>query len=94
MKPFIIFFHFYKTYVAWSFIITILLGLFDSHYVPAIVTKLFLTMFGWYVTKETSSNRKLTFYKNLGIPSYTLFFSMFIVDSVLTVLIIFLFKRF
>ncbi|APY09122.1 hypothetical protein BWZ20_12775 [Winogradskyella sp. J14-2] len=92
MKFFFIFFHFYKTYVAWSFVVTILLGFVDSHYVPAIVTKLFLTIFAGYVTKETSSNRKLTFYKNLGISTYTLFFSMFIVDSVLTVLIIFLFK--
>lgn len=92
MKHLLIFFHFYKTYIAWSFIITILLGFVDSHYIPAVLTKLFLTVFAWYITNETSNKHRLTFYKNLGISTYTLFFSMFVVDSVLTILIIFLFK--
>lgn len=92
MKHLLIFFHFYKTYIAWSFIITILLGFVDSHYIPAVLTKLFLTVFAWYITNETSNKHRLTFYKNLGISTYALFFSMFVVDSVLTILIIFLFK--
>jgi hypothetical protein len=92
MKHLLIFFHFYKTYIAWSFIITILLGFVDSHYISAVLTKLFLTIFAWYITNETSNKHKLTFYKNLGISIRTLFISMFVVDSVLTILIIFLFK--
>ncbi len=92
MKHLLIFFHFYKTYIAWSFIITVLLGFVDSHYISAVLTKLFLTVFAWYVTNETASKRKLTFYKNLGFSTQSLFISMFALDSLLTVFILFLFK--
>jgi len=94
MKHLLIFFHFYKTYIPWSFIITLLLGFVDSYYIPAVISKLFLTVFAWYVTNETSSKRKLTFYKNLGISTQLLFVSMFVLDSLFTVFILFLFKLF
>ena len=92
MKHLLIFFHFYKTYIAWSFIITLLLGFVDSHYISAVLTKLFLTVFAWHVTNETASKRKLTFYKNLGFSTQSLFISMLVLDSLLTVFILFLFK--
>ncbi len=94
MKYLLAFFHFYKTFIAWSVIISLLLGFLNPQYVPAVLTKLFLTIFAWYITNETSSKRQLTFYKNLGISPQSLFILMFVLDSVFTVFIIYLFKTF
>jgi hypothetical protein len=85
---------FYKPFVVWSFIITTIVAFFNAHLAPAIVTKLFLTVFAWYYMSETSNKRKLTFYKNLGISSLKLFSYMFIVDCILTILFLTLFKEF
>jgi hypothetical protein len=94
MKYLLFFFHFYKTFIAWSIIISILIGLLNPQYIPAVVTKFFLVLFAWYVTNETSAKRKLTFYKNMGISPIYLFISLLFVDSVFTIFIIFLFKTF
>jgi hypothetical protein len=85
---------FYKPFVVWSFIVTAIIGFFNPHVVPAIVTKLFLTVFAWYYVSETPNKRKLTFYKNIGISPIKLFSSMFIVDCILTIGFLLVFKEF
>ncbi len=85
---------FYRPFVVWSFIVNAIIGFFNPVIVPALVTKLFLTVFAWYYVSETRNKRKLTFYKNLGISSLKLFFVIFILDSILTVIFLTIFKEF
>ena len=85
---------FYKPFVVWSFIVTAIIGFFNPQLVPAIATKLFLTVFAWYYVSETSNKHKLTFYKNLGISPLKLFSSMFVVDCILTIGFLIIFKEF
>ena len=85
---------FYKPFVVWSFIVTAIIGFFNPHVAPAIVTKLFLTVFAWYYVSETPNKRKLTFYKNIGISPLKLFSYMFIVDCILTISFLIVFKEF
>ncbi|WP_400077229.1 hypothetical protein [Winogradskyella sp. R77965] len=94
MQRFLAILAFYKPFVVWSFIVTAIIGFFNPHLVPAIVTKLFLTVFAWYYVNETSNKRKLTFYKNMGISPLKLFSIMFIVDCILTIIFLTVFKEF
>jgi hypothetical protein len=94
MQRFLAILAFYKTFVVWSFIVTAIIGFFNPQLVPAIITKLFLTVFAWYYISETPNKRKLTFYKNLGISPLPLFSVMFIVDCILTIIFLTVFKEF
>ncbi|SHH32921.1 hypothetical protein DFQ05_0202 [Winogradskyella wandonensis] len=85
---------FYKPFVVWSFVINAIIGFFNPHLAPALITKLFLTVFAWYYVHETSQRRKLTFYKNLGISPVKLFSILFLIDSVLTIIFLTIFKEF
>ncbi|WP_339755233.1 hypothetical protein [uncultured Winogradskyella sp.] len=85
---------FYKPFVVWSFIVTAIIGFFNPYVVPAIATKLFLTVFAWYYVSETPNKRKLTFYKNIGISPLKLFLAMFVVDCILTIGFLIVFKEF
>lgn len=94
MQRFLAILAFYKPFVVWSFIVTAIIGFFNPQIAPAIVTKLFLTVFAWYYVNETSNKRKLTFYKNIGISPLTLFSYMFMVDCILTIIFLSVFKEF
>ena len=85
---------FYKPFVVWSFIVTAIIGFFNPYVVPAIATKLFLTVFAWYYVSDTPNKRKLTFYKNIGISPLKLFLAMFVVDCILTIGFLIVFKEF
>lgn len=94
MYRFLAILSFYKPFVVWSFIATAFVAFFNPHIAPAIVTKLFLTVFVWYYVSETPNKRKLTFYKNLGISPLKLFSIMFIVDCILTIIFLTVFQEF
>ena len=94
MYRFLAILSFYKPFVVWSFIATAFVAFFNPHKAPAIVTKLFLTVFVWYYVSETPNKRKLTFYKNLGISPLKLFSIMFIVDCILTIIFLTVFQEF
>ena len=85
---------FYKPFLVWSFVINSIIAFLNPQIAPALVTKLFLTVFAWYYVHETNEKRKLTFYKNLGITPITLFSIVFIVDSILTIIFLSIFKEF
>lgn len=90
MNHFLALFNFYKLFIYASLIVTIIIGVINPNYAAAIVTKLFLTALAWYFMSETRNKQKLTFYKNLGISPIILFSFVFILDSILTVIVIFL----
>ncbi|ARV09067.1 hypothetical protein BTO05_05235 [Winogradskyella sp. PC-19] len=85
---------FYKPFVVWSLVITAVIGFLNSHLAPALIIKLFLTVFAWYYVHETSQRRKLTFYKNLGISPLKLFSIIFMIDCILTIVFLTIFKEF
>ena len=94
MYRFLALLEFYKTFLAWSMVVNTIIGLFNPFIIPALFTKLFLTIFAWYYISETTNRRKLTFYKNLGISPLKLFSTIFIIDSVLTITFLLVFKEF
>lgn len=94
MHRFLAILTFYKPFVVWSFIATIIIAFFNPYVIPALFTKLFLTVFAWYYVSQTSNKRKLTLYRNIGISSFKLFSIIFIVDGMLTVLFLMVFKEF
>lgn len=94
MYRFLAILSFYKPFVVWSFVANAIIAFSYPVIVPALFTKLFLTVFAWYYVNETSNKRKLTFYKNLGISTVKLFSVMFIVDCILTIIFLVVFKEF
>ena len=94
MHRFLAIFTFYKPFVIWSFVATAVIAFFNPHIIPAIFTKLFLTIFAWYYICETPNKRKLAFYKNLGIAPFKLFALIFIIDCFFTVIFLTVFKEF
>ncbi|RNC86734.1 MAG: hypothetical protein ED556_04760 [Winogradskyella sp.] len=94
MHRFLAILAFYKPFVVWSFIVNAIIGFFNPHLAPALITKLFLTVFAWYYVHETAQKRKLTFYKNLGISPVRLFFIVFVIDCILTIIFLTIFKEF
>lgn len=85
---------FYKPYVTWSFAINILIVIFSPHILPAIVTKLVLTFFICYLIQETNARKKLIFYKNLGISTFKLFASLFLIDIFITIAFVLVMQEF
>lgn len=94
MQRFLVIFTFYRLFAACSFVVNIVLAFFKSDYVPAIATKVFLTIFAWYYMNQTAEKRRLVFYKNLGISPQYLFVYMFVIDVVLTLIFLAIFKEF
>lgn len=85
---------FYKPFVLWSFIINIVITIINPYIFPAIITKLLLTIFVWYFVNETSAKRKLIIYKNLGISSFKLFSTLYIIDILITISFLSIIKEF
>lgn len=85
---------FYKPFVIWSFLVNIALTIVNPFIVPAIITKLMLTVFVWYLMNETNAKRKLIFYNNLGISSIKLFSVLFFIDSFITICYLILIKEY
>ncbi|NRD19561.1 hypothetical protein HNV08_05845 [Winogradskyella eckloniae] len=94
MYRFLAILSFYKPFVVWSLFVTVVIAFFNAQIAPVIATKLFLMVFVWYYMSETHNKRKLTFYKNLGISPLKLFSVMFLMDCILTVVYLSIFKEF
>ena len=87
-------FLFYKPFFLWSMAVNIVLIIVNPYILPSIITKLLLTFFVWYLVHETSANRKLIFYKNLGISTWRLFLTLFLIDITITIIFLLLMKAF
>lgn len=85
---------FYRPFVLWSFAVNIAITIINPFIIPAIVTKLLLAVFVWYIVKETNARRRLTFYKNLGITPIKLFSILFLVDIFITITFLIVIKEY
>lgn len=94
MHRFLAILAFYKPFAVWSLIANAIIGFINPLLVPALITKLCLTVFAWFYINETSNKRKLILYKNLGIAPLQLFSILFIIDALLTIIFLTLFKEF
>ncbi|NND50798.1 MAG: hypothetical protein HKN54_00230 [Flavobacteriaceae bacterium] len=94
MQQFLTILAFYRPFVVWSFVINAVIGFLNPEFMPAIVTKLFLAVFLWYLVKVTSARKKLNFYKRLGISPFKLFSIVFLMDIILTMGFLVVFKEF
>lgn len=85
---------FYRPFFFWSFAINILQFVFNPNLIPAIITKLILIFFVWYLVKETGNKKTLIFYKNIGISDFRLFASFLLIDISITVGFLLIMKEF
>lgn len=92
MRQLILIWYFYKTYVVSSLAITALIGFINPSIGPALIIKAFLTIFLWYLVNESPAKRKLIFYRNFGIKSFKLFSLVYLLDCLITVGFLLLFK--
>ena len=84
---------FYKQFVLWSFVINIAIAIVFPFVSTAILTKLLLTFFVWYMVSETDAKRKLISYKSLGVSTFKLFSILFLVDIFFTITFIVVIKE-
>lgn len=94
MQQFLSILVFYRSFMVWSFLVNIAITIINPFIIPAILTKLLLTIFVWYLVNETNAKRKLIFYKNLGISTFKLFSVLFLVDCIITVSFLVVIKEF
>ena len=94
MRQFISILAFYRPFVLWSFVVNIAIAIVNPFIIPAIVTKLLLTIFVWYLVNETNAKRKLVFYRRLGISTIKLFSILFLMDISITISFIVVIKEY
>lgn len=94
MQQFLTILAFYRPFVIWSFLVNIAITIVYPFIMPAIITKLFLVIFVWYLARETNFRRKLCFYKNLGISPFRLFSVLFVFDVLITICFLVVIKEF
>ena len=85
---------FYKPFFYWSFAINILLTIFNPKVITAIATKLMLVVLLRYILKQANGGKILNYYKEIGISSFILFTSLFIMDIIITITYLFIIKEF
>jgi hypothetical protein len=85
---------FYRPFAIWSFVVNIVIAFVYPFVFTAILTKLLLTVFVWYMANETNVKRKLMFYKTLGVSTFKLFSVLFLVDVIITITFIIVIKEF
>jgi hypothetical protein len=66
----------------------------NPYIMPAVVTKLLLTIFVWFMVNETKAKRKLIIYKRLGISTIKLFSILFLVDISITLSFLMVIKEY
>ncbi|MFD2725620.1 hypothetical protein [Hyunsoonleella rubra] len=85
---------FYRPLFLWSFGINALLSIIGLGLFPLFLIKFFLVIFLWHITTETLSKRKLLFYRKLGISTFKLFSTLFIIDAFLSLPFLLVLKAF
>lgn len=79
---------FYKPLILWSFLINIVIVMVNPLVWAAFTTKLLLTVYLYFHSKETNVKRKLKLYKKLGVSSLKLFTFTFLIDIFLSIFFI------
>ena len=94
MKQLLSIYVFYRPFILWSFGINIFLSIIDYSLILIFLVKLLLIAFLWYFFNETIAKRKLLFYKNLGISTFKLFTTLYVIDLFLSLPFLLVLKEF
>lgn len=94
MKQLLLIWYFYQPYAIYSLAITTFIGFINLSIGIALLIKAFLIVLLWYFVKETPKKRKLVFYQNFGINSFKLFSIIYLIDCIVTICFLSLFKCF
>ncbi len=85
---------FYRPFFFWSFAVNILLTVFNPKVIPAISIKLILVIFLWYILSRVNGGKVLNLYKDVGISTFMLFGSIFLIDILITLVYLLVIKEF
>lgn len=78
----------------WSFLATLIITVVAPKIIPALLTKLFLTLIFWWLINDINTRKKLGFYKMVGVSNFKLVLSLYAVDTILTCSFILLIQGF
>ncbi|AUC82220.1 hypothetical protein CW733_08800 [Lacinutrix sp. Bg11-31] len=85
---------YYKPIAIWSFVVTILITIYNPGIVCALLTKLFLMLLFLLMINDRSMRRKLKFYKMVGVSNFKLVATLYAIDSLITCSFLLLIKGF
>lgn len=85
---------YYRPLALWSFATTIILLIFSSGILAALLTKLFLIILFSLMISDKGIRRKLRFYKMVGVSNFKLLTILYLIDCFFTCSFLFLIKGF
>ena len=85
---------FYRPFFLWSFAVNILLTVFNPKIIPAISIKLILVIFLWFILSRVNGGKVINLYKDVGISTFKLFGSIFLIDILITLVYLLVIKEF
>jgi hypothetical protein len=85
---------FYRPFFFWSFAVNILLTVFNPKIIPAISIKLILVIFLWFILSRVNGGKVINLYKDVGISTFKLFGSIFLIDILITLVYLLVIKEF
>jgi len=94
MQQFLTILAFYRPFVLWSFVANITILIVYPFIMPAVITKILLAIFVWYLVTETNARRRLKFCRKLGISAFKLFTVIFLFDMAITIGFLIVIKEF
>jgi len=94
MERFLTILSHYKSFFAWSFLINIFLLILNQEIFSIIVTKLFLILLALLFMNEIKPNKGRAIYKIIGITSFKLFSTLYILDTFITISFLIIIKEF
>lgn len=94
MQQFLTILAFYKRYVVWSFLATVLIVVLFPFIVPAVITKISLLCILWYFLNETNAKRSLKIINKIGVSTAQLLSVILAIDLVFTLGFLVVIKEF
>jgi len=85
---------YYRALAMWSFFATLVITIVAPKIIPALLTKLFLTLIFWWLIHDINMRKKLGFYKMAGVSNFKLVLSLYLLDAFFTCIFLLLIQGF
>lgn len=86
--------YYYKPLATKSFLVTLLLTIYNPEIATALLTKLFLMTLFWVMINDRGIRKKLKFHKMVGVSNIKLVIMLYLVDCFITCSFLLLIKGF
>lgn len=86
--------NYYKPLALWSFLVTLAITIINPELILALCTKLFLVFLLWIMISDRKLRQRLKFYKISGVSHLKFFTTIFVLDSLITIVFLSLIKGF